>query len=41
VLFVLDRMLAQTQADGEVWERALMTALGPGFTAGFALLSHR
>jgi alkylresorcinol/alkylpyrone synthase len=41
VLFVLDRMLAQTEADGEVWERALMTALGPGFTAGFALLSHR
>src|SRR5438270_578479 len=41
VLFVLDRMLAQTQADGEVWDRALMTALGPGFTAGFALLSHR
>ena len=41
VLFVLDRMLAQTEADGEGWERALMTALGPGFTAGFALLSHR
>ena len=41
VLFVLDRMLAQAQADGEDWERALMTALGPGFTAGFALLSHR
>ena len=41
ILFVLDRMLAQTEADGEGWERALMTALGPGFTAGFALLSHR
>ena len=41
VLFVLDRMLAQAKADGEVWERALMTALGPGFTAGFALLSNR
>src|SRR5438874_10739057 len=41
VLFVLDRMLAQAEADGEAWERALMTALGPGFTAGFALLSNR
>jgi len=41
ILFVLDRMLAQAEADSEVWERALMTALGPGFTAGFALLSNR
>ena len=35
VLFVLERALA-----GQ-WERALLTALGPGFTAGFALLSNR
>ncbi len=34
VLFVLERMLAQN------WERALLTALGPGFTAGFAVLSR-
>ena len=33
VLFVLDRMLALD------WERALITALGPGFTAGFVVLS--
>jgi len=34
VLFVLDRALEQR------WERALVTALGPGFTAGFVLLSQ-
>src|SRR5271154_3560741 len=34
VLFVLERMLTQN------WERALITALGPGFTAGFAVLSR-
>ena len=33
VLFVLDRMFALD------WERALITALGPGFTAGFVVLS--
>ena len=32
VLFVLDRMLAPD------WRRALITALGPGFTAGFVVL---
>jgi alkylresorcinol/alkylpyrone synthase len=35
VLFVLERMLTQK------WQRALITALGPGFTVGFAVLSHR
>jgi alkylresorcinol/alkylpyrone synthase len=34
VLFVLERALV------EEWERALITALGPGFTAGFAVLSQ-
>jgi alkylresorcinol/alkylpyrone synthase len=34
VLFVLERALESR------WERALMTALGPGFTAGFAVLSR-
>jgi alkylresorcinol/alkylpyrone synthase len=38
VLFVL--ALAQAHADNESWEQALMTALGPGFTAGFVLLSN-
>ncbi len=37
VLFVLARMLARDGA-GEFWQRALITALGPGFTAGFAVL---
>jgi alkylresorcinol/alkylpyrone synthase len=35
ILFVLERMLAGRGAG----DRMLMTALGPGFTAGFALLS--
>jgi alkylresorcinol/alkylpyrone synthase len=34
VLFVLERALESR------WDRALMTALGPGFTAGFAVLSR-
>ena len=34
VLFVLDHMLAR----GKAWDRALLTALGPGFTAGFVVL---
>jgi len=38
VLFVLERMLERTGAAGTAWGRALMIALGPGFTAGFALL---
>jgi len=41
VLFVLERMLERTGAAGTVWGRALMIALGPGFTAGFALLGER
>jgi alkylresorcinol/alkylpyrone synthase len=38
VLFVLDRLLAS--AKEERWRHALITALGPGFTAGFVLLSN-
>jgi alkylresorcinol/alkylpyrone synthase len=34
VLFVLERALEQA------WDRALVTALGPGFTAGFLVLSR-
>src|SRR5262249_15348799 len=41
VMFVLERALAEAQATGQSWERALMTALGPGFTAGFLLLDNR
>ena len=41
VLFVLERMLGQAGATGAAWGQALMTALGPGFTAGFALLGGR
>ena len=35
ILFVLERMLAR----GRAADRMLMTALGPGFTAGFAVLT--
>jgi alkylresorcinol/alkylpyrone synthase len=41
VMFVLDRMLAKTRVTGASWERALMNALGPGFTAGFLVLDNR
>ena len=41
VIFVLERILAKAQATGQPWERALMTALGPGFTAGFLLIDNQ
>ena len=37
VMFVLERTLASK----EPWRRALVSALGPGFTAGFTLLENR
>ena len=39
VLFVLERVLARERLDGNGWRRALLTALGPGFGAGFVLLT--
>jgi alkylresorcinol/alkylpyrone synthase len=39
VLFVLERMLARARDSGEIWQRTLLTAMGPGFTAAFVLLS--
>jgi alkylresorcinol/alkylpyrone synthase len=41
VMFVLNRMLAKASATGTRWERALMNALGPGFTTGFLVLDNR
>ena len=41
VMFVLERMLAKACATGARWERALMNALGPGFTAGFLVIDNR
>jgi len=41
VMFVLDRMLAKARVTGASWERALINALGPGFTAGFLVLDNR
>ena len=41
VMFVLERILARASATGTGWERALMSALGPGFTAGFLVLDNR
>jgi alkylresorcinol/alkylpyrone synthase len=37
VLFVLEQMLAAAPS----WRRALLTGLGPGFSAGFVLLENR
>jgi alkylresorcinol/alkylpyrone synthase len=37
VMFVLERMLAEAPR----WDLALMSALGPGFTAGFLVLENR
>ena len=37
VMFVLARMLAEARP----WRRALVNALGPGFTAGFLVLDNR
>jgi alkylresorcinol/alkylpyrone synthase len=41
VMFVLERVLATARATEARWERALMNALGPGFTAGFLVLDNR
>jgi alkylresorcinol/alkylpyrone synthase len=41
VMFVLERILAKARATGAGWERALVNALGPGFTAGFLVLDNR
>jgi alkylresorcinol/alkylpyrone synthase len=41
VLFVLDSMLAEARDAGEPWGAALLSALGPGFSAGFVVLGER
>ena len=41
VLFVLDRLIASTQGADEEWGCALLTALGPGFSAGFVVLARQ
>lgn len=40
VLFVLARAMAQGALHRSAWRRALLTAMGPGFTAGFVLLER-
>jgi alkylresorcinol/alkylpyrone synthase len=40
VMFVLDRTLAAARDSGESWRRALLMALGPGFSAGFVVLEE-
>ncbi|HZT89882.1 MAG TPA: 3-oxoacyl-[acyl-carrier-protein] synthase III C-terminal domain-containing protein [Stellaceae bacterium] len=40
VLFVLVRVLDKARRNREEWRHALVTALGPGFTAGFAVLTR-
>ena len=39
VLFVLERVMARDRMNGSSWRWGLLTALGPGFSAGFVLLS--
>jgi hypothetical protein len=34
-------VLSEAAAVEERWQRALMSALGPGFTAGFLVLHNR
>src|SRR5271169_737312 len=41
VMFVLERMLAESRASETRWKHALMNALGPGFTAGFLVIDNR
>jgi len=41
IMFLLERMLAQRRANGPDWRRALVNALGPGFTAAFLTLENR
>jgi len=41
VMFVLERMLAGARAAGEPFGQAMLTALGPGFSAGFAVVADR
>src|SRR5271166_805481 len=41
VMFVLERILSKARATESRWARALLNALGPGFTAGFLVLDNR
>jgi alkylresorcinol/alkylpyrone synthase len=40
VMFVLDAMLASARAANKDWGLGLLTALGPGFSAGFVVLGE-
>jgi alkylresorcinol/alkylpyrone synthase len=41
VMFLLERLLAERCRGGRPWRRALVNALGPGFTAAFLMLDNR
>ncbi|MBV9859941.1 MAG: type III polyketide synthase [Alphaproteobacteria bacterium] len=41
VMFVLERVLEKAGRAGQGWRQALLTALGPGFSVGFAVLENR
>jgi alkylresorcinol/alkylpyrone synthase len=41
VLFVLERMMVGAREAGEPFGRAMLTALGPGFSAGFTVIGDR
>jgi alkylresorcinol/alkylpyrone synthase len=40
VLFVLERALREGALTGDTWNRALLSAMGPGFTAAFVTLER-
>lgn len=40
VMFVLERALSEGSLSDGSWSRALVTAMGPGFTAGFVILER-
>jgi alkylresorcinol/alkylpyrone synthase len=40
VMFVLERALTRGAISDDRWQRALVTAMGPGFTAGFVTLER-
>jgi alkylresorcinol/alkylpyrone synthase len=41
VMFLLERLLAEDAGGARGWRRALVNALGPGFTAAFLILENR
>jgi alkylresorcinol/alkylpyrone synthase len=41
IMFLLERLLGEDEGGGRRWQRALVNALGPGFSAAFLTLENR